>query len=112
MVQRIKQVLLAQYIGAIVIALLSVDVVTGIIKLILIPLSFYLAERTRRGQPPTPLDPGGPLRFPWGSYLPTATGMVLQLLVIWVLFAWLYVRDKPPVVEDQTEQLGGNDANA
>ncbi len=90
MIQRIKQVLLTQYIGAIVIAFLGTDAVLNVIRIVAQIVEDPIVARVNRQSvlyPPV-------TRWTWGVLVPTAVTAVLQLLTAYLLFRWLYLRNQ------------------
>ena len=105
MIQRIKQVLLTQYIGAIIVAFLAVQ---GIAVLITIPVQILanVAMSRQRGV----LYRG--IAYDWGNAAPPLVSAALHLLIAYLLLWWLFLRkpktsgDKPTDVLD-TPTSGG-----
>jgi H+/Cl- antiporter ClcA len=83
--RRIREILLTQYIGAIVIGMLLAQALTGLVSLLVQPVIWYQQVREShsvmdRGLPP----------FPWSKLLPLAITIALYVIVSYLLVTWLY----------------------
>ncbi len=90
--QKIREILLNEYIGAIAIGLVLAQALGIGISIIMRPISFYL-ERSNR---PRGLFSGAEsTTFPWGSMVSPTISLVLYLLIIFALVYWLYLKQTP-----------------
>ncbi|HEX7288196.1 MAG TPA: hypothetical protein VF532_18565 [Candidatus Angelobacter sp.] len=97
--QKIRQILLNEYIGAITIGLVLAQAAGITISIIMRPINFYL-ERSNR---PRGLFSSAEASFPWGSMIAPAMNLVLYLLVAFALLYWLYLKQphaQPPAAQD------------
>lgn len=109
--QRIREILLNEYIGAIAIGLLLAQSAGNAIGLILRPISFYL-ERSNR---PRGLFGGAETTFPWGSMVAPGINLILYLLVAFALLYWLYLKQahaEPPATQDHEHPEGPAEGSA
>lgn len=86
--KRIREILLNEYIGAITIGLVLAQAAGIAISIVMRPISFYL-ERSNR---PRSIFGATDTTFPWGSLVAPTINLVLSLLVAFVLFDWLYLK--------------------
>jgi hypothetical protein len=95
MLQRIRGVLLTQYIGAIVIAMLLVNAVGGVIGGIVSNVAMYLEMRKQAARISSLGDLFRNERVAsgvsWDSVLLQLLSVVLNLLVAWALLRWLFL---------------------
>lgn len=88
---RIRELLLTQYIGAIVIGLVLSQAITSLVTAILVPVAFYLAERSAFH---SALGFSSPQSFNWDRFVLNLITVVLYLLVSYLLLRWLYLADE------------------
>ena len=90
MVERVRKVLLTDYIGAIVVALQVAVAVRDFIGLLLLPVRFWsergVARDTFFGLPVT-----RPESFPWQLLIAPGVGVALDILAAYLLVRWLYL---------------------
>ena len=89
--QKIREILLNEYIGAIAIGLLVVQAVINAISIIVRPISFYLDKSSRSQSIFGSAESG----FPWVSLVGPAINLVLYALLIYWLLYWLYLSQAP-----------------
>ncbi len=89
MIQRIREVLLTQYIGAIVAALLTVQGIIGIISIPVQYLSIYLSQRHRPTGGLFGAEPVPPIT--WDYLLPLLVSIVLHLTIAYLIVRWLFL---------------------
>jgi hypothetical protein len=97
--QKIREILLNEYIGAITIGLVLAQAAGITISIIMRPISFYL-ERSNR---PRGLFSATDTTFPWGSLVAPTINLVLYLLVAFLGLYWLYLKHahaEAPVAAD------------
>ena len=99
MLERIRKVLLTDYIGAIVLAILAADVVTSTIRFVLTPIAFW-AGRREYGD-----VVGYPVSFPWGNLVLPGVTAALNAFVVYLLLRWLYLT-KPSSSQAEPEERG------
>jgi len=88
-VYKIRELLLTQYIGAIVIGLVISQAITSFVMAILVPATFYLAERSA---PRSVFGFSEPQPFNWDRLVLNLIGVALYLAVAYLLLRWLYLR--------------------
>jgi hypothetical protein len=95
MLARIKRILLTQYIGAIVTALIAAQGISGLISLLVFPLSWHLM--IRRGEPGSQVwhMPGTPQAYDWSQTIVSLVSVTLHFLVVYILMRWLYFEEEP-----------------
>lgn len=108
MIQRIKEVLLTQYIGAIVVAFLATDGVLNLIRIVAQIVEDPILARVNR--PSVLYAPE--THWTWSVLVPSAVTAVLQLLTAYLLFWWLYLRAEPEVQPDETAGEPSPEADA
>ena len=94
MVGRLRQIFLTQYIGAIVIAFLTVQGIVGLIGMVTMTLAFYF-ESKRQPAPSIFQGPTEPPGFAWNALLVSIVAVGLHFLSAYVLLRWLYLRGAP-----------------
>ena len=107
---RIREILLTQYIGAIVIALLLVNAFGNFIQLCMLPIVFQVSVHFRShsvfGSVNEP-------QFDWQGFLSVAVRVVLYVAATYALVAWLYLQrepvEEPEVAEGPEEPDEGRD---
>ena len=102
--RRVKEILHTQYIGAIVVAILSAQGITGLISGVLTPLYAYL-ESQRPFRSVLDASPRE-FQFPWESLIGTLASVLLNLAFAFALFCWLFWRtpnEASPAAEDAAE---------
>lgn len=96
--QKIREVLLHEYIGAIAIGFMLAQAAASLIAALMQPLIFYLETRKSDfglfGREP---------HFSWERSAPSLVTAVLLLLVSYLLVRWLYFA-KEPVVPEEKDQ--------
>jgi len=103
MVQRIRELLLTQYIGAMVIALVAAQGFIHLIAIVTGPLNVYLlnyAQQLRGGS--SVFTP--PPRIDWHLSIGFAVNAVLSFGVAYLLLRWLYLRPAEPPGEETPKQ--------
>lgn len=98
---RIKQILLQQYIGAIVVGILAADAVGALISGLLQPVTWYFVRR--------PLEtafPGTTRPLSWEMAVPSVVSAVLYLAAAYLLLRWLYLHPQPTPAEAEEEDAG------
>jgi hypothetical protein len=88
-VHRIRELLLTQYIGAIVIGLVLSQGITSFVSAVLVPTAWYLAERSA---PRSVFGFTPPQPFNWDRFVLNLIAVVLYLLVAYLLLRWLYLQ--------------------
>ena len=94
---RIRELLLTQYIGAIVIGLVLSQAIISFVTAVLVPAAWYLAERSA---PRSVLGFSSPQPFNWDRFLLNLIAVALYVLVAYSLLRWLYQRG-----EDRSEPI-------
>ena len=89
--RKLRQILLTEYIGAIIIGFLLAQALAATISTIVQSISFYLEGRSRSSVF------GGPRGFEFGALLPPAISVVLEVLTAFLLIYWLYWSGDRPV---------------
>jgi hypothetical protein len=103
--QKIREILLYEYIGAIAIGFMLAQaagyVITGLIQL----LTFYFESRN------SALTGFGPTRhFSWEvSVLPSLVGAFLLLLVAYLLLRWLYFAKEPTTPAEEASSTAASE---
>ena len=82
--RKLRQILLTEYIGAIIIGFLLAQALAATISTIVQTISFYMEGRTRSSVF------GGRAGFEFGALVPPAISVLLEVLVAFVLIYWLY----------------------
>ncbi len=82
--RKLRQILLTEYIGAIIIGFLLAQALAATISTIVQTISFYMEGRTRSSVF------GGRAGFEFGALVPPAISVILEVLVAFVLIYWLY----------------------
>jgi hypothetical protein len=95
MIKTIRQILLTEYIGSILVALLGCQAIIVVATSILRDLLWYW-YRSRAGILADTRPP-----FPWDNFVFSATSVVLYLLIAYLLARWLYL--VPPSQLTETE---------
>lgn len=96
--RRIRELLLTQYIRAIVIGLVISQAITSFVTAVLVPTAWYLAERSA---PRSVLGFSSPQPFNWDRFVLSLIAVALYLLLAYLLLRWLYLR-----AESSPEQIG------
>ena len=99
MIAKIKQILLQQYIGAIVTAFIAAQGIQAVISILFSPLSFFLSRVILRTQPNTYEGAGGMASLAWTSLVPLFVSAVLYLVAASLLIWWLFWDNDVPQVE-------------
>jgi hypothetical protein len=82
--RKVRQILLTEYIGAIIIGFLLAQALAATISTIVQSISLYLEGRSRSS------DFGGPRGFEFGALVPPAISVILEVLTAFILIYWLY----------------------
>jgi len=82
--RKLRQILLTEYIGAIIIGFLLAQALAATISTIVQAISFYLEGRSRSSVF------GGRAGFEFGALLPPAISVILEVLTAFILIYWLY----------------------
>ena len=93
---RIREILLTEYIGAILVALLVSDAIIALIALLAGQIFYHAFLASQAGRIPAESQ--------LHSILTTLVKMVLYLATACILVRWLYGA-KPPVTRESTESL-------
>jgi hypothetical protein len=94
--RKLRQILLTEYIGAIIIGFLLAQALAATISTIVQSISFYLEGRSRSSVF------GGPRGFEFGALVPPAVSVVLEVVTAFLLIYWLYWSgDTPADVVDE-----------
>ena len=91
MLTRIRQILLTQYIGAIVTAFMLIDAVNGVTGAVGGIVNAYYAGKRQ--------SVFGESHFDWGYAVPGLVRAVLYVGISYLLIRWLYLKD-----EQETEE--------
>jgi len=97
MLRKIREVLLTQYIGAMVIALVAAEGFKQLILIVVLPLNLYLMQivnSPRRGS--SVLGPAPRLWDAWPVSIGSAVEGVLAFAVAYLLLRWLYLQPPQP----------------
>jgi uncharacterized membrane protein len=92
MQKKIREILLTQYIGSILVALLALQALIEIVAMIFRIASWPFNYRRS-------VSLGSPLLFPWDSLIFSLVSVALYVLIAYVLARWLY----PQATPDDTE---------
>ena len=98
---RIREILLTQYIGAIVVGFITAQGLIGLVALVTIPLRWYLEFRNRTSSSVLYHATNQQISFPWDSVLAASVNILLYLLVAYWLARWLY----PQAEESSTPEI-------
>jgi ABC-type Mn2+/Zn2+ transport system permease subunit len=82
--RKLRQILLTEYIGAIIIGFLLAQALAATISTIVQTMSFYLEGRSRSSVF------GGRAGFEFGALVPPAVSVILEVLTAFILIYWLY----------------------
>ncbi len=82
--RKLRQILLTEYIGAIIIGFLLAQALAATISTVVQTIGFYMEGRTRSSVF------GGRAGFEFGALVPPAISVMLEVLVAFVLIYWLY----------------------
>lgn len=82
--RKLRQILLTEYIGAIIIGFLLAQALAATISTIVQTVSFYLEGRSRSSVF------GGRAGFEVGALVPPAISVILEVLTAFLLIYWLY----------------------
>ena len=93
---KIREILLTEYIGAILVALLVSDAIIALISLVAGQIFYHAFLASQAGRIPAESQ--------LHSILTTLVKMLLYLASAYMLVRWLY-GTKPPVTRDSTESL-------
>ena len=98
--QKIREILLNEYIGAITIGLLLAHAVGVAINIVLKTVSFGLNKNSLSRS----LFSNTEGTFPWASMVEPAIDLALYLLVIFALVYWLYLKETPEELSTEQEE--------
>jgi hypothetical protein len=94
--RKLRQILLTEYIGAIIIGFLLAQALAATISTIVQTISFYLEGRSRASVF------GGRAGFEFGALVPPAVSVILEVVTAFLLIYWLYWSgDTPADVVDE-----------
>jgi hypothetical protein len=82
--RKLRQILLTEYIGAIIIGFLLAQALAATISTVVQTISFYLEGRSRSSVF------GGRGGFEFGALVPPAISVILEVVTAFVLIYWLY----------------------
>lgn len=104
---RLREILLKQYIGAIVIGYIAAQAFIGIANIAALPLRWYLQGRNPATQSVLFNEKPHPIPFPWDSTLSALTTVLLYFAIAYGLTHWLYFsktdaskQEKTPIDEE------------
>jgi len=100
MFSKLRVILLTQYIGSILVALLGWQAMVEIISTVVRSAFWYFNER--HSQFVLSGSPGAPYR--WDSLIFSAVTVVLYLLTAYALARWLYPSASPPTLTEAAEE--------
>jgi hypothetical protein len=86
---RIKQILLQQYIGAIVSALIAAQAISRIVSLLMMPVTYHLLIAGRSSTSVLGQREPPPM-FDWNQLITVAVNVCLELAMVYGLVRWLY----------------------
>jgi hypothetical protein len=89
--RKLRQILLTEYIGAIIIGFLLAQALAATISTLVQSISFYLEGRSRSSVF------GGRAGFEIGALVPPAISVILEIVTAFLLISWLYWRSDTPV---------------
>jgi len=82
--RKLRQILLTEYIGAIIIGFLLAQALAATISTVVQTISFYMEGRSRSSVF------GGRAGFEFGALVPPAISVILEVLTAFILIYWLY----------------------
>lgn len=94
--RKLRQILLTEYIGAIIIGFLLAQALAATISTIVQTISFYLEGRRASVF-------GGRGGFEFGALVPPAISVILEVLTAFILLYWLYWSGDAPAERETTE---------
>lgn len=94
--RRVREILLTQYIGAIVVGFIAAQGLLGLVALVTTPLRWYLEFHNRESVSVLFHATPQQVPFPWDSLLSLSVNVVLYLLIAYLLAHWLYPRAASP----------------
>jgi hypothetical protein len=89
MLASLKRILLQQYIGAIVTALIAAQAVTGLLRLVMIPVGYFVLNASSDSN-------AGMRRFDRGRFVVALVELCLQFAVVFGLVRWLFYGSTEP----------------
>jgi len=100
MLGRIREILLTQYIGAIIVGFLAVDAISTVISIAVSPATFYLLR-----QQPRSLFGAQEPAYDWSGLIVSIVRTALYLVPICLVVRWLYWQKagSAPVEVDSNE---------
>jgi hypothetical protein len=99
MIAKVREILLTQYIGAILVACIGCHAAIAFVGVIVRDAAWYIAQQRYRsvfGRSTVP--------FPWENLIFTVINIVLYLLLAYFLARWLYPRASSTAVPSEGEQ--------
>lgn len=99
----IRELLLRQYIGAMVIALVAAQGFSHLIAIITVPLDRYLLNYAHQLRGGSSLFTPAP-QIDWRVSIGFAVNAVLSFVVAYLLLRWLYLRPAEPPGEETPNQ--------
>jgi hypothetical protein len=103
---RLRQILVTQYIGAIVIGYLAAQALIAIANIAMLPLRWYLEGRNPATQSVLFNEKPHPIPFPWESTLSGVTTVLLYFVIAYGLMRWLYYSKKDRSEQDTAIESG------
>jgi|SRR6185312_3818681 len=95
---RIRNAFREEYVGAILNALVLMQVVSGSIGIVMMPVWFWVSSRNPVQQ--SIFDNSGPRVFAWNELLGSVIQLALYALVAYVLLRWLYLEAARPIAPE------------
>jgi len=89
--KRVREILRNEYIGAIAIGFLLFQVFGTLVSTIMQPIIAYMENRAR---PQSIFAPPHSI-FNWPQIIVSIISIILDLLIVWLLLFWLYLKKTP-----------------
>jgi hypothetical protein len=102
--RKLRQILLTEYIGAIIIGFLLAQALAATISTVVQTISFYMEGRSRSSVF------GGRAGFEFGALVPPAISVILEVLTAFILIYWLYWSGGSQI--DEAEEKAAPEARA
>lgn len=99
MIKTIRQILLTEYIGSILVAMLGCQAIIVLLTAILRDVLWYCL-----GSRNAAILSGTRPPFRWDNFVVSCTSIVLYLLLAYLLARWLYLGAPPSQVDAETER--------
>jgi hypothetical protein len=112
LMRRIREILLTQYVGAIVVGFIAAQGLLGFVALVTTPLRWYLEFRNRQSSSVLYQGTAQQVPFPWDSLLSLSVSILLYLLIAYSLARWLYPRSASPGVPEPSSTHNDTDVDA